>query len=70
MFFPKEGETRKATLTTIQHLNEKEKSIQIGDLKIKLFLYRGDMIVYVENPPNLKASTIELNKIVRLKVNM
>ena len=61
MFFPKEGETRKATLTTIQHLNEKEKSIQIGDLKIKLFLYRGDMIVYVENP---KQSTKETTIIV------
>lgn len=50
-----------------------ERSVQIRKEKIKLFLFEGDMIVYVENPNAATKKFLELtsefSKVTEYKIN-
>ena len=75
------NKTRMPTLsTTIQyrfgsfsHSSQRRKRIQIGKEEVKLSLFAGDMILYVENPKDstrkLLALINEYSKVAGYKIN-
>ena len=60
-------------LTTAIRAGKEIKGIQIGKEEVKLSLFAGDMILYIENPKEPTRKLLELineySKVIRYKIN-